>query len=161
MTPLYRHAFLREAGPWPNKKNLEDWEYDAQSGALNVPLHYVDEFIAETRNHSGERLCHLWMTDRDAMRDRVSAYLSVFEHAQKAGVARESKEMQQFVRSLFWMARNAGGYGLANEAQQLFDLARAESMKPGWDFRIFNVATKLFGWRLSSRMAVAFLGRRR
>lgn len=160
LTPLYRHEFLKRVGRWPAKKQLEDWEYDAQSGALNVALHYVDEFVAETRNHSGVRLCHLWMTDKDAMRDRASAYLSVFEHAQKAGVARESREMQQFARSLFWMARNAGSYGLANEAQQLFDLARAESIKPGWDFRIFSIATKLLGWKLSSRMAEAFLRRR-
>lgn len=160
LTPLYRHALLKKIGPWPVRKNLEDWEYDAQSGALNVPLHYVDEFIAETRNHGGERLCHLWMTNIDAMRDRIAAYISVLAHAQKAGVVRESTEMQAFARSLFWMARNAGSYGLPKEAQQLFELARDLSMNPGWDFRLFSMATKVLGWKLSTRMAEAFLGRR-
>ena len=160
LTPLYRHEFLRRIGPWPAKKNLEDWQYDAQSGALDVSLHYVDEFIAETRNHGGTRLCHLWMTDANVMRDRISAYVAVLAHAQKAGVARESAEMQRFSRSLFWMARNAGAYGLAKEAQLLFDLARTVSIKQGMDFKLFGLATKLLGWKLSSRMAEALLGRR-
>lgn len=160
LTPLYRHQFLKKAGPWPDKRNLEDWEYDAQSAALNVSLHYVDEFIAVTRNHDGARLCHLWMSDTNAMRDRVSAYVAVFEHAKKAGIPRESSEMQKFSRSLFWMARNAGSYGLAKEARQLFDLAQALSIEPGRDFQLFGLATRLLGWKLSSRLAEALFGRR-
>ncbi len=160
LTPLYRHEFIRRIGPWPAKKQLEDWEYDAQSGALNVKLNYIDEFIAETRNHGGVRLCHLWMTDANAMRDRISAYIAVLEHAEKAGVARESNEMQKFARSLFWMARNAGRYGFPKEAQILFQLARNLSLNPGWDFRLFGIATKLIGWKLSSRLAELLLGRR-
>lgn len=160
LTPLYRHQFLKQIGPWPARKQLEDWEYDAQAGALNVRLHYVDEYIAETRNHSGERLCHLWVTSKEAMRDRIFAYMAVLEHAKKAGIVRESAEMQIFARSLFWMARKAGRYGLTKEAQQLFDLARNLSLMPGWDFKLFRMATKLLGWKISCRLAEAFLERR-
>lgn len=161
LTPLYRHAFLKQAGPWPAKKNLEDWEYDAQAGALDVSLHYVDDFIAETRNHPGERLCHLWKVSADVMRDRALAYVAVLAHAHKAGVENHSDEMQRFSRSIFWMARNAGRYGLVREANQLFDLARNLSIKPGWDYWMFGISTKLLGWKISSRLAEAFLEKRK
>ena len=160
LTPLYRHEVVKRAGPWPIKKQLEDWEYDAQSGALNIQLHYVDEYIAETRNHDGDRLCHLWITDANAMRDRVSAYVAVLGHAKKAGVDRESIEMQRFARSLFWMARNAGNYGLSKEAAILFNLAKNLSLNPGWDFRVFAAATKLLGWKLTCRLADFVMGSR-
>ena len=159
LTPLYRHRFLKQIGPWPSKKQLEDWEYDAQAGAMKVSLHYVDAFIAETRNHGGVRLCHLWMSNANAMRDRVSAYVAVLAHAQKAGVPRESPEMQKFARSLFWMARNAGSYGLPKEANELFVLARDLTINPGRDFKIFSIATKLLGWKISCRLAEKFIGR--
>lgn len=161
LTPLYRHVFLKKVGPWPGKKNLEDWEYDAQAGALNVSLHYVDEFVAETRNHGGDRLCHLWIINADVMRDRVSAYVSVLSYARRAGIEVHSDEMQRFSRTLFWMARNAGRYGLGREANQLFELARNLSINPGWDYRIFGISTKLLGWKLSSRMAEVFLEQRK
>lgn len=160
LTPLYRHSFLKKIGPWPARKNLEDWEYDAQAGALDVSLHYVDAFIAETRNHSGERLCHLWKVNAEVMRDRALAYVAVLAHARRAGVENHSHEMQRFSRSLFWMARNAGRYGLAREANELFETARNLSIRPGWDFRIYGAATTLLGWKLSSWLADRILGQR-
>jgi hypothetical protein len=63
--------------------------------------------------------------------------------------------MQQFVRSLFWMARNAGKYGLPKESQQLFELARSQAVNPGWDYRIFGAAALLLGWSRASRLAEA------
>ena len=153
LAPLYRRTVLEAIGGWPAKKQLEDWEFDAQAGALGVQLHYCDEFIAETRNHDEGRLCHLWKTDARAMRDRVAAYVQVLGHARRAGVKRDAPEMQRFARSLFWMARNAGSYGLPTEAQQLFELARGEALRPGWDFKLFGLATRVLGWQRASRMA--------
>ena len=69
--------------------------------------------------------------------------------------------MRQFVRSLFWMARNAGRYGLAGEARQLFELARANAAAPGWDYRLFGVASSLLGFRHASRLAEALRSRAR
>ena len=153
LTPLYRRTVLSAAGAWPTKKQLEDWEFDAKVGAMGAKLHYVDAFVAETRNHGEARLCHLWMTNADAMRDRLAAYVEVFEHAQRAGVKRDAPEMQQFVRSLFWMARNAGSYGLPQEAQQLFALARSQAINPGWDYTLFGISARLLGWQRTSRLA--------
>jgi len=153
LTPLYRRSVLEAVGPWPAKRQLEDWEFDAQAGALGVKLHYCDEFLAEVRDHGEGRICQLWMTDVGAMRDRVDAYAQVLRHAQSAGVPRESAEMQKFARSLFWMARNAGSYGLPDEARRLFELARGVALRPGWDYTVFRAATRVLGWQRSSRLA--------
>lgn len=160
-TPLYRSSVLERIGPWSTRRQLEDWEFDSRAGAAGVKLHYCDQFIAEYVNHDEGRLCHLWMTNINALRDRVSAYVAVLSNAKKAGVPRESKEMQQFARSLFWMARSTGRYGLAGEANQLFKLARDLSIKPGWDYRLFGISKNLLGWRISSRITEAFLERRK
>jgi glycosyltransferase involved in cell wall biosynthesis len=151
--PLYRRSVLDAVGPWPAKKQLEDWEFDAQAGALGIKLHYCDDYVAETRNHDETRLCHLWMTDYEAMRDRVGAYVAVLGHAQRAGVARESPEMQQFARSLFWVARNAASRGMSGEARQLFGLARGLTLNPGWDYRVFGIAAAVLGWKRAGRLA--------
>lgn len=160
LVPLYRHAVLREIGPWPDRKQLEDWQYDAQAGALRIPLHYVDAYIAETREHDEARLCRLWQQDIGAMKDRVAAYFKLHECALRAGVLQESPEMQRFSRSLFWMARTAGAQGLVHEAEQLFQLARATALHPGWDFRLFGWARRWLGWQRASRWAEALMGRR-
>src|SRR5204862_5176631 len=108
LAPLYRRSVVDAVGPWPRTRLLEDWVYDAQAAALGVPLQYCDEYIAETRNHGGDRLCHLWISDPKAMRERIEAYFRVYEHARRAGLANESAPMQEYARSLFWMAREAG-----------------------------------------------------
>ncbi len=159
MTPLYRTDVLGKVGPWPSKRQLEDWEYDSQAAALGVKLHYVDAYLAETRDHHEPRLCHQWRSDPEAMRDRVSAYLAVLEHSKTAGVPLEAPEMQRFTRSLFWMARSAGARGLSVEACHLFELARSHSLGPRWDFRLFRFAVAIFGWQRSSRWAERFISR--
>ena len=153
LTPLYRRSVIEAIGPWPNKRQLEDWEYDAQAGALGLRLHYCDEFIAETRNHSQQRLCHLWMNDRAAMRDRILAYVSVHRHALIADVAKNSAEMQQFARSLLWMARVAGLHGFTSEAWQLFALARATTNRPGIEYVAYSLTARTVGWKVIGKMA--------
>jgi hypothetical protein len=93
------------------------------------------------------------MHDAAAMHERIAAHRSVLHHAKRAGVGRETPEMQQFVRSLFWMARNAGCYGLPEEAKQMFELAHNEALQPGWDYRLFGLAGAVLGWQRASRWA--------
>jgi glycosyltransferase involved in cell wall biosynthesis len=161
LTPLYRRSAIERIGPWPTARQLEDWQYDAQAAALGIPLHFVDAFVAETRNHAGERLCHLWQTDIKAMRERARAFLIVFTHAQRARIGRETPEMQRFVRSLFWMARTAGAQGLVAEADALFAIARTHATKAGWDYRITGLLVLLMGWRNASRLLEAIARWRR
>jgi len=159
MTPLYRRTVLDRIGPWPRKRQLEDWEFDAQAAALDVQLHYDDCYVAETRDHGEARLCHLWRDDVNAMRERVSAYVALLAHAERAGVPQDSAEMQGFARSLFWMARCAGVRGLNREAKQLFDLARQTSSPVRSDLKLFRIAVSILGWRLASLMAEKMTGR--
>ena len=153
MAPLYRHRALSRIGPWPAKRQLEDWEYDAQAGALGLRLHYDDVYVAETRNHGEARLAHRWKTDDNALRDMAIAYLAVGTHAQRAGVEPSAPEMQRFARSLFWMARRVGARGLSVEARQLLDLARTLTTSGRWRLRLFDLAVSVAGWRGTSEWA--------
>jgi glycosyltransferase involved in cell wall biosynthesis len=159
-TPLYRRSALDRIGPWPNSRQLEDWQFDAQAGAVGIKLNYVDAFVSETRNHDAPRLCHAWMMDSRAMRDRITAFVHVYKHAVAGGVELECPEMQNFARSMFWMARTAAGTGFVAEAQMLFDLSRAAQRNPGWDYRLVGWCARWFGWvaaakfsRLAERVA--------
>ncbi len=158
MTPLYRRALIDRIGPWPRARQLEDWIYDAQAAELGVELHYVDDYIAETRDHTEARLCREWMSNPEGMKERIAAYFEVMIRAKRAGVERVHPEYQRFARSLFWMARNAGRYGLESEAERLFLAAREETLAPGWDYRCFGIMAKLLGWSRVSRLAEGIKG---
>jgi hypothetical protein len=144
---------LQAIGPWPRARQLEDWRYDAQAGARGVRLAYVDDFVAETRNHGEGRLCHLWKSDRAAMQDRIEAFLRVHEYARQAGVPADAPERARFARTLFWMSRQAGARGFAREARELFDLSLEYTPSPRWDQRAYRASSRLLGWRLSGRLA--------
>ena len=151
LAPLYRRLALEKAGPWPTGTWLEDYEFDGRAGAAKIKLAYCDEYICEAAEHDGPRLCP--PRSAHAMRDGISAFVAVLCHAQRAGIARNSAEMQQFAENLFRMALMAGGYGLHREAKNSFDLALMLSLKPRWDYRVFGVATSMLGWRTASRIA--------
>lgn len=151
-TPLYRRSALDQIGPWPVSRQLEDWQFDAQAGAAGIKLNFLDAFVSETRNHDEPRLCHAWMSDPRAMRDRATAFLRVYEYAVTAGVESESPEMQKFARSMFWMARTAADTGLNDEAESLFNVARATQINPGWDYRLIGWSSHTVGWSLTARL---------
>jgi glycosyltransferase involved in cell wall biosynthesis len=161
LVPLYRRSVLAQVGPWPRAMQLEDWRYDAQAASLDVELAYVDRFVAETRNHDDERLCHRWLSDSAAMRDRLQAFLEVSRLAGAAGVDRSSPEVRRFVRTLFWMARQAGARGFPAEARQLLREARAHADSPAWDLRLYGIAMRLLGPRLAASLAGVRAGEQR
>ena len=152
-TPLYRRSALDQIGPWPSSRQLEDWQFDAQAGAAGIKLNYVDAFVSETRNHDEPRLCNAWMSDPRAMHDRANAFLRVYEHAISAGVERDCPDMQNYARTMFWMARTAGSAGLAEEAESLFKAARATQVNPGWDYRLIGLCAHTFGWRFAAQLS--------
>ena len=157
-TPLYRREVLDAAGPWSPRRQLEDWEYESRIGAAGVPLTYCDAVVSETVHHLEPHAGNAWMTDPRAMKDRIACYFDVLARAQQVGVARGAPEMQRFVRSLFWMARNAGSYGLPQEAKQLLEAARANAVRPGWDYGLFDLARGILGWKAASRLAEVLHG---
>src|SRR5262249_22253395 len=151
-TPLYRRTALHKIGPWSARRWLEDWEFDGRAGGARIKLNYCDEYVSESVEHNEPRLYQLSKTP-DAMRDGISAYLAVLGHAQRAGIARNSPEMQQFAGELFMMARTADHYGLLQEAKDLFDLALRLCLKPRWDYRVFGIVTSVVGWTTASHIA--------
>lgn len=155
-TPLYRASVCDEAGPWTDLKLEEDWEYDCRVASLGVRLHYCDEFVAEVRDHDDDRLCKGEARDARRMRERARSHRLILLHAQKAGIADESDEMQHFARELFLLSRQCGAAGLASESRELFELARdasGEARGKGWDFKLYRFLASIAGWTRLGKMA--------
>lgn len=149
-TPLYRRTALDGIGPWPTKRQMEDWEFDAQAGAAGIRLHYCDAWVAEYRIHGGARLAHAWMIDAQAMRDRISAYCEILRYARSAGVSNATPEMQSYARALFCLARSAGAGGHGAEATTLLELAQGIAdgkFSRSWDLRSYRYLARCLGWR--------------
>jgi len=156
-TPLYRKSVCDAAGPWMPMRLEEDWEYDCRVGALGTRLAYVDEVVAEHRDHSDGRLSRGSGADPARLRDRARAHELIASHARRAGVSAEAPEFQRFARELFHIARQCGAAGLSEEAKRL--VAIAGSIAPSADMRIYQLAARLAGWRLAGR-AAAWIERR-
>jgi hypothetical protein len=61
--------------------------------------------------------------------------------------------MQHLMRSVFWMAREAGAYGLIDEAKALYLLARQHSTGSGLDVAAFGAVARVLGWQRTGRIA--------
>ncbi|MES3001693.1 MAG: glycosyltransferase [Pseudomonadota bacterium] len=157
-TPLYRRDALRRIGAWPDKRQLEDLEFDAQAGAAGIKLAYCDSFVSEYRVHAGPRLAHAWQTDPGAMRDRLHAHVAVLTHARLAGMRNDQPEMQTYARTLFWLARNAGEAGYPEEARHLLALASelcsTRAMR-SLGISAYRRLASVLGWKALGRMSHA------
>ncbi len=148
-TPLYHSTLIQRAGAWTDLRVEEDWEYDCRVAALGVSLAYVPEWASETRERT------VTPDARPALRDRARAHALILEHAERAGIATTSSEMQHFARELFLLSRQCGAAGLLSQSAALFELARRAS---GTDsgrlqFRVYRAAARLIGWRLTGALA--------
>jgi hypothetical protein len=158
-TPLYRRSLCDSLGPWSQLWNEEDWEYDARAAAMGIRLCYCDEFVSVQRSHQPDQhLCHEGATDPKKLRDRAKAHELILGHARAAGITADQPEMQHFARELFLLARQCGAAGLAAEARELFQLARAASgpeQGGGLDFRLYRLVAGMVGWTRAGRLACA------
>jgi glycosyltransferase involved in cell wall biosynthesis len=155
-TPLYRRSVCDAAGPWSDLRLEEDWEYDCRIASLGTTLVHCREFLAEVRDHDGNRLCRGTYHDPRRNRERARAHQLIFQHAQRAGISDDAPELRHFSRSLFLLSRQCGASGLAKESRELFELAVVSARGPQlltWDFRLYRAATLLFGWRTTGRFA--------
>jgi glycosyltransferase involved in cell wall biosynthesis len=155
-TPLYRRDAVEQIGPWPRKRQMEDWEFDAQAGAAGIKLHYCDAFVAEYRIHSGDRLAHAWSTNAGAMKDRLSVHGEIYRCAERANVGASAPEMQTFSRTLFSLARSAGRHGLVIQARELLGLAAKISQhnpRRKRELWVFTQLTVVFGWTVTSHLS--------
>lgn len=153
--PLYRASTCDRAGPWLPLYHEEDWEYDCRVGALGARLTRVDDYVCEHRDHSGPRLSYAESSPRH-LRHRAIAQAAMYEHAERAGLAHDSAEFTQFARRTFLLSRQCGAAGLVAESTRLFELARKASAgvrADGWDFRLYEAAARVLGWRIVGRLA--------
>jgi glycosyltransferase involved in cell wall biosynthesis len=156
VSPLWRRSLTERIGPWTALRQEEDWEYDARAAALGAVLVWLPERLAIYRHHEFPRAAHEWEHDPERMRDRVRAHTLIYSHARDAGVGPEEPCMQRFSRSLFLLSRQGGAAGLPAESRSLFVLAR-EAAGPARggraDFRGYEIAARLLGWRTAGWMA--------
>jgi glycosyltransferase involved in cell wall biosynthesis len=155
-TPLYRSSLCDQVGPWSDLRLEEDWEYDCRAASFETRLHYCEEFVAEVRDHSENRLCKGEAIDAYRLRERARAHKLILSHAWKAGLRDESTEVQHFARELFLLSRQCGAAGLVEESRELFSLAREASGKArgnSWDFRVYGLLAGIAGWSRMGKMA--------
>ena len=158
VTPLYRKSVTDAAGPWTSLRLEEDWEYDCRVGALGTQLAYVDEVVAEHRDHTDGRLSFGASDDPVRLRDRCRAHELIASHARRAGVPLGAPEFQHFARELFHIGRQCGAAGLTGESQRLISLARTISVAR--DIRVYDLAARFLGWQRAAR-AAAWIERHR
>jgi glycosyltransferase involved in cell wall biosynthesis len=163
-TPLYRSSICHQAGPWTNLRLEEDWEYDCRIAALGVRLYRCEEFVAEVRDHLGQRLCKGEPLDPLRLAQRAKSHALIYQHAQRAGLDEMTPEMLHFARELFLLSRQCGAAGLSLESRKLFTLARqaaGQGRARGWDFRLYKVFATILGWSSLGKLACYSDGFRR
>jgi glycosyltransferase involved in cell wall biosynthesis len=155
-TPLYRRKVTDLAGAWTELTNEEDWEYDCRIARDGVRLHYCDSFVSDERSGLGDHLSGGGGHTPEKLKSRTHAHRLIFEHALRAQITHETKEMQHFARELFLLARQCGAAGLILEARTLFGLARRASGTErghGIDFLLYGAGARLIGWRAMGVLA--------
>jgi len=153
--PLYLAAVCERAGGWTDLRLEEAWEYDCRIDGLGTHLVWSEQYVCEVRDHAGGRLCRGSAMDAARMRQRARSHELIFGHAIRAGLE-ATPEMQHFARALFLLSRQCGAAGLGSESRRLFELARQASGEPrgrGLDFRVYNIAAGLLGWKNMGRLS--------
>ena len=140
-TPLYRASLIREAGPWLPLRIEEDWEYDCRIASRGVVLCFINEWVCEVRRHDEHLSGH--PNSAAVLRDRAAAHEAILGHARRAGILKDTPEMQHFARELFHLARQCGVAGLARESQEL--LAHARTLSSAADIRTYQFVARAFG----------------
>jgi glycosyltransferase involved in cell wall biosynthesis len=154
-TPLYRRLALDVIGPWPGRRQMEDWEFDAQAGAAGIQLHHCNEWLAEYVIHGEHRLAHAWQENDAAFIDMVEAHLAILEHARTAGVLLGSEEMNRFSRTLFRLARMCAVRASASLAIRVLGAAASACEPDGKtarQLRLYQYASQVCGWRFIGRL---------
>jgi hypothetical protein len=162
-TSLYRSSVCDMAGPWTDLSLEEDWEYDCRIAALGGKLIWCPQPVSEHRDHMAGRLSRGTALDQNRMRQRARSHELIFGHAIRASL-QGTPEMQHFARALFLLSRQCGAAGLDAESRRLFELARQASgdvRSRGLDFRIYNIAAGLLGWKNMGRLSGWLDGLRR
>lgn len=148
-TPLYRRSVCEAVGAWSDLRVGEDWEYESRVGARRVRLVHCCEYVAETRQHEGERLAGAPMSAVKA-HDLVRLIGSLLTSAIAAGVPSDSPEMHHFSRWAFLLARQAGAAGNRAAAKRALGIARRAAGRGGpggVELLLYRGVASIVGWK--------------
>jgi hypothetical protein len=129
----------------------EDWIQDARAGALGTRLAYVPQPVSAHRQHTQERLTGGQVTP-PICRDVCQLVIALHQAAQQAEVDRECPEMLHFARWAFLQARQAGAFGLVEEAKSCFAIAKELSVRFDMKMAMVGGMARVLGWSLTGRI---------
>lgn len=104
-TPLYRTDLVVGNGPWLDRRQEEDWEFDCRLAAKGVRLASVESIVSETRILPQSRLSFAASTDPSLLRDRCAVRIEILMHAAAAKIEHDDPFMRHFMNSSFLVAR--------------------------------------------------------
>jgi glycosyltransferase involved in cell wall biosynthesis len=154
-SPLYRKSLIKKIPSWLPLKNEEDWVFDAQAGALQTNVCWVEEEGSIRRMNIGEHLSKEGYVDKEKLEDRIIAKGIIYDCATRYGLTRKDKEMKSFARECFFLARLTAGMGMKEPAKDIFRIAQnAGGLSSYLDprFIAFRLIGQLGGWNNSARM---------
>lgn len=154
--PLYRREAIDEAGAWLPLCNEEDWEYDARIAAQGRPIAKVQAVVGVMRRHGEGHASGSASHRRRTLHHQALARELILSHALRAGVPRESPELQHAVRALFLLSRQCGAAGLVEDSERLFGIVRRMAPAPeAYDLKGYAAVARLTGWRPAGVLAAA------
>jgi len=169
LTPLWRRSVCEQIGPWADFRVMEDWEHDLRAGMLGIKPVYVPEVLCEVRDHEQIRASGMNTGfTKDLTRDFFRAHESIWLRMKESGLT-DWTYVEQFSRTMFWVARMCGSFGLVEEAEIALDYTdeMAQLNKKNGTTTAFRLLKSTFGWKLSvgaaenvRRLAISIKGSR-
>lgn len=148
-TPLFRRSLSDAAGPWP-KQRPEDWDLEARMGALRPGLIHCGSTVSCQREHPSPDRVSKGKLDA-YLRDEAWFLPRLHDCAVRAGVAADAPEMREFSRWAFMRARDLGGIGEPDLADQIIELTLS-AWPASPDIRLVRALARMIGWGAASRL---------
>ncbi|MFC1605456.1 glycosyltransferase family 2 protein [Pseudomonadota bacterium] len=151
LTPLWRRSVCEQIGPWADFRVMEDWEHDLRAGMLGIMPVHVPEVLCEVRDHEQNRASGMNTGfTRDLTRDFFRAHESVWLHMKSHGLT-DWSYTERFSRTMFWVARMCGSFGLATEAELALDYTDEMTEMNGrrGSTTAFRLVKRAVGWKFA------------
>jgi len=152
LTPLWRRSVCDQIGPWAGFRVLEDWDHDLRAGMLGVKPVHVAEPLCIVRDHGDQRASGMNTGfTPELTHEFFRAHESVWTHM-KSHQLTDWSYVQQFSRTMFWVARMCGSLGLERDAEAALRYVDEMTTVNGQvqATRLFRLARGLLGWRTAS-----------
>lgn len=151
LTPLWRRSVCDAIGPWKPYRVMEDWEHDLRAGILGVIPVHVPEALCTVVDHDENRASGMnegFTPER--IRDFFRAHESIWKIMRDQNLT-DWSYLQQFSRTMFWIGRMCGRFGLNEEAEASLTYMDEMTSMHGLPSatRRFRQLKSLLGWKAS------------